>query len=30
MGAICMVCGRQRIIMANERLCLACVVGLTH
>ncbi len=30
MGAICMVCGRQRIIMANKRLCLACAVGLTH
>ena len=30
MGANCMVCGRQRIIMADKQLCLACAVGLTH
>lgn len=30
MGAICEVCGRRHIIMANPRLCLACAVGLTH
>ncbi len=30
MKAICEVCGCQRVIMANKRLCFACAVGLTH